>query len=170
MTLRSAAKGVIDYSEADFHSPSWWRRWRYLLKTMAEVEHGELLRAAYDFQLALVSNSKLSPENFQKVQQDAKDQFADLESLLKPWMGKTKEDRQAKEARQFAEMWEEVAGFSVKDEEAMQAWEDKVQEVTKQALVGKQEADEEERKRTASFEEVARKVKEKRLRQQGRLL
>lgn len=140
------------------------------MKAMTEVEHGELLRAAYDFQLALVSNSKLSPDNFQKVQQDAKDLFLDLESIAKPWLGKTKEDRQAEEAKQFAEMWEEIAGFSVKDEEAMQAWETKVQEVTTQALIGKQEADEAERKRTASFEEVARQVKEKRLRQQGRLL
>lgn len=169
LTLRSAVKGVIDYSEADLNSPMWWRRWRYLLQAMTEVEHGELLQTAYDFQLALISNSKISPENFTKLQGEAKDTFVDIESTYKPWLGRNKEDRKVRDSEKFKQEWEAIAGFSVDDEEAMAAWEEKVNELTGQTLRDHNAEEEKERKQAASFAEVAKRVQEKRLRQQGRI-
>ena len=58
LTLRSAVRGVVDYSKADLHNPSWWRHWRFLIRAMDEAEHGELLNRAFEYQLALVSNPR----------------------------------------------------------------------------------------------------------------
>ena len=169
MTLRSAVKGVIDYTQLDIHNPMWWKRWRYLLKGMTEVEHGELLRIAYDFQLALISNSKISPDDFTKLQKDAKDTFADIEGSYKPWLGLSKEDRKVREVAEFKEAWQEMAGFSVDDKEALAEWEASVRDVTEKAFQDTVNAEQEEAARRNSFGEKVREIQEKRLRQQGRL-
>lgn len=169
LTLRSAVKGVVDYSKVDLHSTAWWKRWRYLLKGMTEIEHGELLRMAYDLQLALVSNSKISPEDFSKVQKDAKNTFLDIESTYKPWLGRSKQDRETQDFEKFKESWKEIGGFDLDDKEALSSWEEEVEKISDEKLNEQVKFEQQKEEKEQSFERKVREIEQKRLSQQRKL-
>ena len=96
----------------------WWTRWKYLIRAMEESSREKLLHHAYEFQLALVSSSKLSSEDFSKLQKECKELFADLEGSLRPWLGRSSEDRHTKDVGNFKEQWAAMMGFDPDDLEA----------------------------------------------------
>jgi hypothetical protein len=122
----------------------------------------------YEYQLALVSNSRISSEDFTKVQREAKDIFLDIEGALRPWLGKTKEDRQAGDARGFKEQWEALAGFNPDDKEALDRWSEELAKHTNAAVQKRTATEHAEADRQASFQAKLAAVSEKRFRQQGR--
>lgn len=130
MTLRSAVEGVIDYSKADRYDPSWWRQWRFKIQTMYDAYDQTVLQHAFQFNLALISSSKIKPEDFGKVQQVAKELFEDLKGSIRPWTGKTKEERTKNESQQFKEDWKRITGIDTDDPEAMAEWEDSLETVS----------------------------------------
>ena len=91
---------------------------KYLIRAMEESSREKLLHHAYEFQLALVSSSKLSSEDFSKLQKECKELFADLEGSLRPWLGRSSEDRHTKDVGSFKEQWKELMGFDPDDLEA----------------------------------------------------
>lgn len=169
LTLRSAARGVVDYSEVDIHDGAWWQRWRYLLKAMENEDYAKLLDLAFNFQLALVSNSKLDNDNFKKVQKEAKEVFRDIEGEMRPWLGlKTREERQKAETDLYDEIWQRHAGFSMRDAEAVAEWNSKIADHIANDDI---QAEEERKKSELSSEEFERRVaaiQRKRREQQGR--
>lgn len=52
---------------------------------MARSDELELLKAAFQFQLALVSNAQLTEESWKKARQHGLDLFNDMVALLRPW-------------------------------------------------------------------------------------
>ena len=169
LTLRSAARGVVDYSKADIHDGSWWQRWRYLLRAMESEDYSKSLDYAFQFQLALVSHGRLGSDNFTKVQKEAKAVFQDLEDEMRPWTGRrSKEDRQTAETDAYDEIWKKAAGFSLRDSEAVQAWNEELTDY----LTNQTEKEEAERKKTElpeqAFEERVKDIRDKRKKQQGR--
>ncbi len=161
-------RGVIDYKDADSHNPMWWKRWRYLIQAMEAETHESLLQVAYKFQLALVSNSRISPESFTEVQREAKELFSDIEGSLRPWLGRTKEDRQAEQYTMFQEQWKTFAGFDPSDKAALAEWEKKLTETTKLSEESLAKAEREENQRKAMFYARVEEIRQKRLKQQGR--
>jgi hypothetical protein len=135
---------------------------------MDEAEYGDLLQRAYEYQLALVSNSRISPEDFTKVQREAKDVFSDIEGSLRPWLGKTKEDRKTRETQEFKEQWEAIAGFNPDDKEALDRWSQEIKQHTSAAQRKRMETEQAEMNRQGSFQAKLAAVRQKRLRQQGR--
>lgn len=129
MTVRSAARGVIDYREADRHSTAWWKKWRLLTDAMKEEDDRELYKRAFDFNLAIVSNSGVSPEDFKKVQETARKFYEDILGNLRPWAGKRAEQREGAAYEKFKQDWAQLHGFSLDDEEAVANWESQLQNV-----------------------------------------
>jgi hypothetical protein len=147
----------------------WWTRWKYLIRAMEETSREKLLHHAYEFQLALVSSSKLSSEDFSKLQKECKELFADLEGSLRPWLGRSSEDRHTKDVVNFKEQWKAMMGFDPDDLEAKAKWEKEIVEVsaavTNRVVASQKEAAEQE----ASFYTKVENIRLKRLRQQGRI-
>ena len=147
----------------------WWTRWKYLIRAMEESSREKLLHHAYEFQLALVSSSKLSSEDFSKLQKECKQLFADLEGSLRPWLGRSSEDRHTKDVVSFKEQWKALMGFDPDDLEAKAKWEKEIGEtaasVTNRVIASQKEAAAQE----ASFYTKLENIRLKRLRQQGRI-
>jgi hypothetical protein len=136
---------------------------------MDEAEHGELLRRAFEYQLALVSNPRISADDFTKTQRVAKDIFEDIAGVQRPWLGRSKEDRQMQDTTTFKEQWERLAGFSVDDEEALAAWSERIANHTAATEATRIAKDQEEAERQGSFHSKLEAVRRRRLNQQGRI-
>jgi hypothetical protein len=132
-------------------------------------DHVKLLDRAFNFQLALVSHGNLGSDNFRKTQKEAKEIFQDIEGAAKPWLGRgSREDRANDERDTFAEQWEEIAGFSLTDKDAMAKWEDDLTKHTSDSVKGLHERQAAEAKFTDSFAERLAAIQQKRMKQQGR--
>ena len=146
----------------------WWKRWRYLIQAMENETQEKLLRETFRYQLALVSNSRISPDDFTAVQREAKELFNDLEGNMRPWIGRTKENRQADQYTTFREQWKQLAGFDPSDKEAVAKWGAELEKVTKASGATLAKAEKEEQERKAFFYAKVEEIRRKRLKQQGR--
>jgi hypothetical protein len=162
-------RGVIDYSKADLHSSMWWTRWKYLIRALEEDSREKLLYHAYEFQLALVSSSKLSSEDFSKLQKECKELFADLEGSLRPWLGRSSEDRHTKDVVNFKEQWKALAGFDPDDAEAKAKWEKEIEGLASAVSDRIKKAEDETAGKETAFYTKLENLRLKRLRQQGRI-
>ena len=135
---------------------------------MDEKAHETLLHHALEFQLALVSNSRISSDDFTKVQREAKELFSDIEGSLRPWLGRNKQDRQTRDAEDFRAMWKETAGFDLDDVEAREAWEDQVKNLVADSTAEHEATKREEQEKERKFVATIEAIRQKRLRQQGR--
>ncbi len=136
------------------------------MKGMTAADNGELLKTAFQFQLALVSNSNLSPSDFSSVQRSAKDLYADIQGNLKPWTGATKEDRDTNMRNEFAAQWKEIAGFDLDDEDAKAKWEDEIRNYQSDSAKELQEQQQAEHDLKESFNRRKQEILDRRLRQQ----
>jgi hypothetical protein len=168
LTLRSAVLGVIDYRDADWHSPMWWKRWRYLIKAIDEQSYEKLLGDMFQFQLALVSNPRISAEDFSATQKEAKEIFADMEGCLRPWRGRSREERSQQEKQTFKEQWQELTGFDPSDKLAVAKWAEEIENVTRSSAEALMKAEQEEKDRQEAFHRRVEEIQLKRLNQQGR--
>ena len=160
--------GVVDYRKADPHNPTWWKHWRYLVRAMDESAHEKLLQNAYKFQLALVSNSRISAEDFSRVQREAKELFSDIEGSLRPWLGRTQEDRTRNQYDEFKEQWKAFGGFDLDDPEAKAQWEEKLEAQTRSLGEAQRAKQQTEYDAQVNLQARMEEVRKKRLRQQGR--
>lgn len=158
----------MDYRKADPLDPTWWKHWRYLVRAMDDATHEALYQRAYEFQLALVSNSRISSEDFTRVQKDAKELFGDMEGHLRPWLGRTKDERRGKEAETFREQWKDLAGFDPQDRVAVEAWGEEVRKATTAITQAHESAEHKAQELLASFQTRLDATLKKRLNQQGR--
>lgn len=85
LSLRAAARGVVDFSKARLTDVKWWRRANALIERMALDDDRAVLDAAFRYQLALVACGALKPEDFGKVQKTAVGMFQDLVNAARPW-------------------------------------------------------------------------------------
>ena len=97
LTIRAAARGVIDFSKARPSDSQWWRRTTILLDAIGKDDDEKIFRDVYNFHLALVSNSGLTEESFKQEQEKAREVFYDLTGVLRPWDGLNSEERKARE-------------------------------------------------------------------------
>lgn len=138
------------------------------MRTLDEQSYEKLLDAAFRFQLALVSNPRISSDDFGKTQKEAKEIFADIEGSLRPWLGRSREDRKKLESQTFREQWKEVAGFDPSDKEAVAKWAEELSKLTQAKAESRMAAEQEEQKRQDSFHRKVEEIRLKRLSQQGR--
>lgn len=168
LTLQSASRGIIDYREADWRNPMWWKRWRYLTQSMEDQIQTQLVEAVYKYQLALMSNSMLSADNFTKVQKEARNLFEKLEDNLKPWLSNLRVDREKEESDKFKADWKRLVGFDPTDKKAVAEWENKIKKVLEDQEKGRIDAARKEQNQADSVAKRLEEIKQKRLRQQGR--
>jgi len=126
MTLRLAAEGRMDFRYFDRFNPKWWQMWRYQIKHLTNEDNHRLTQLRFNCYLAYVSSSRISSEAFNKKQKEIISLYEDMRGELRPWLGRTAEERHVSEYAQFREDWKRVTGFDPEDKEAMAVWENEV--------------------------------------------
>ena len=142
----------------------WWRRWRMLINEMATQSDKELLHQLYLYHLALVSNSGLTEESFKSTQQSARDNFEEFVAKVRPWLGRSKEERSKQEGEQMKEDWKEVFGWDLDDKEAYDSWEKKMRELEEKGSNYQNELAQEQEDREKRFRDAKERIRERRAR------
>ena len=162
LTVRSAVRGVIDYSEVDLFEKSWWRRWRVLVTGMSSLDTTELLKPLFDYQLALVANSGLTEDSFKKAQESARDNFETIVGAMRPWEGRNKEERLSGDIDQYKKDWQEIFGWDLDDEEQLTEYWEKRNKAEARLGLEAEQATQEEEDRARRFREAQERVKQRR--------
>lgn len=104
---------------------------------MLSEEDRDLTGHLYSYHLALVSNAGLSEESFKKVQEDARETYEDLSNEIRPWLGKTAEERAeektGQDKDQMKEQWQEFFGWDLDDPVAFKEWQEDMAKTVKEA-------------------------------------
>lgn len=95
LTIRAAARGVVDFSRARVRDVGWWRRTNALIRAMDRDDRLVLAKAAFDHQLSLVGNSALTDESFKKSQETARELYQEILNLAEPWAARSVADVKA---------------------------------------------------------------------------
>lgn len=164
LTIRSAVSGIIDYREADVLDRRWWRRWRMLINEMATQSDKELLHQLYLYHLALVSNSGLTEESFKSTQQSARDNFEEFVAKVRPWLGRSREERGKTEGEQMKEDWKQVFGWDLDDKEAYDKWEKGMRALEEKGAQHSVNVMQEAHDREQRFTDAKERIRERRAR------
>ena len=95
--------------------PAWWRRLRALITGLARERDREIYRTMFDFQLALVSNGRLTDESWEKSRDAAAEYKQDIISTLRPWAGRSLKERQKKQFKDDRQRYIDAFGVDPHD-------------------------------------------------------
>lgn len=165
MTLKAAARNLIDFSKSNVRDHGWWLKWRYLIRSLNQEETEELLGRLYDLRLSLISNPKLNIESQHK---ETLKLYHTIKSLKQPWAEELEKQYQQSESDQFALQWEKLTGWNPKDKQAVEKWSEEVRNATRGKQEEREKQAQEEQARLDNFHATAEAVRKKRLKQQGR--
>lgn len=141
--VEAHVRGLIDFREARLNDPAWWRRLRAVFKTMAREKDREIFKAVYDLQLALVANGSLTEESFDASQERANELKTDLISTHRPWEGKSYQERQKKQFKDWRQRYIDAFGVDPTDEK-FKEWEaSQIAKIESGELFQETESDEE---------------------------
>lgn len=111
LTIRAAARGIIDFRQADVRDVRWWRRANLLIRALADDDEVQGLMQALHYQLALVGNSGIRDEDFAEAQKRAQAILRDIIHLLQPWAAQKKGDNTVQsEIDRLTELYKSVFG------------------------------------------------------------
>jgi len=79
---------------------------------MAQDDDRLVVKAAYDFQLALMGNGSLTEDSFKKTQERARDSFNDIVNTVHPWAAKSAEELKRSSIDNLIETYKETFGIS----------------------------------------------------------
>lgn len=136
LAVRAALRGVIDYSKAQLLDAAWWRRCHILLRGMAKEDTLTLQQGVFNFHLALVSNSGLTEESFNKQQELARDAFYDIMGTVRPWEGVSADARKHKEISDLKQAYIQAWGdpsdpaWQARQAQALAAWQEELKNST----------------------------------------
>ena len=114
---RAAALGVVDFSQASAAGEAWWRRTNALLDDLADREDKDLLIEAYKYHLALISNSDLTDDSFNRAKKGALDTFVEIFNLAHPWETTSTRKMRQDQMLKLREAYKQVFGGDPSDPE-----------------------------------------------------
>jgi hypothetical protein len=110
LTIRAAARGVIDFGKARLLDVDWWRRARLLVNSMAEDDALVWLNAAHDFHCALVGNGSLTKESFDSAKKGARETFNEVMNTVRPWDAKSVSQIEKEQIGSMVDLYKRLVG------------------------------------------------------------
>lgn len=112
MTLQAAAKGLVDFREADYFDPAWNRRVSILFKALIAENDREISKAIYHHKLSLLNAPWLDESAVDELQKQVMERLEDIMAYYRPWdfLKDVKEKREQKEVRQLRDSWQKTFG------------------------------------------------------------
>lgn len=107
--MQATVQGVIDFSQADFGDPRWWRRVRLLLDGLEKQNEREQLDRVHRHNTALFG-AMLESEGFEKVQQQSVALIDLIDATYFAGVTAEKEAQKHKIIRQRIDSWEQRHG------------------------------------------------------------
>jgi|TARA_R110000824_G_scaffold82768_4_gene207416 hypothetical protein len=89
---------------------------------MAQEDDAKLKNKLYDYHLALVANSGLTEDSFKSVQESARNTFEEIIGTIRPWEGRSADQRAQTDRDQFRDTFLELGGPDIDDEKAMEEY------------------------------------------------
>ncbi len=112
LALQAAAKGLVDFSEADYFDPAWNRRLRLLLKALEAENDREISMMRYQHRAMLLTTPWLDPAAISDTQDAA---LRDLDAVVgyyRPWEfdKKTREEKEVADTTKLRNTWQRTFG------------------------------------------------------------
>lgn len=108
--VRAALTKAVDFSQASATDAGWWRRCNILLDEQARVDDEGLLAQAYRYHLALMSNSALTDDSFNRAKKSALESFTEIFNLAHPWETTTPRKMRQEQMAKLADAYARVFG------------------------------------------------------------
>lgn len=113
--IRAALTGAVDFTKASAIDAGWWRRCNILLDEQSRIEDEDLLGEAYRFHLALMSNSALTDDSFNRSKKGALETFTEIFNLAHPWETTSTRKLRQEQVSRLIDAYEKIFGGSMKD-------------------------------------------------------
>lgn len=108
--MRASRQGVVDFRQANVLDPGWWRRVNALVGDLARDDDLEILKAAYEFHLALLSNPQLTEDSWKATKKTAAELFNEIVNISQPWGARSTEQRRDEEMTRLRDLYVDVIG------------------------------------------------------------
>jgi len=110
LTIRAASRGLIDFQRANVKDINWWRYVNAILYASLRDESLVTDQLAYQYQLALISNSTLTQDSWKGAQEQAKAMFQDCLNTQRPWAARTSAQRQEEQVGGLVDTYRKTIG------------------------------------------------------------
>jgi hypothetical protein len=117
--VRAAARGLVDFREADPRSTRWWAKLRLVLDELERDALVQQHRLHYDYNLAILSRNELREAPARQFFKDAEKKLTQIAGLLRPWAAADPEAAQRAQAEAMSKAWDQT--FGRHDDPAVQA-------------------------------------------------
>jgi hypothetical protein len=91
--VRAAARGVIDYSQADPTDINWRIRHRLLLKEIQRQDDYTVFDAVHRHWLSYVAHGSLTEDSFKSVKEHADEALTHVQEVVFPWLAEPVEEK-----------------------------------------------------------------------------
>lgn len=145
LSIRAAARGAIDFAEADARNPSWWRKFRLIADELEAETYLEISRRLFDFYLALLSTGQLDNNGTREVVESIQKQMQAMETLLQPWRSEAIQQRQQDRYDELLALYKEYCGDPEDPEYMQNLYEKSMRALRRPSPTPNAEASEEDR-------------------------
>jgi len=83
--VKAAARGAVDFANADMRDRWWWRRTRWILQDLEREAEQQALTAQHIHWITSFANARLDDNSFSVTQENARDALGSLMSAYFPW-------------------------------------------------------------------------------------
>src|SRR4051794_18995003 len=110
MTVRAAARGLIDFTQARINDVAWWRKTNTLINPMLDEANIQVLHVLLAKQLGLVGNGMLVDESFKSAQTQSNELGNKIINLMRPWASKDLGELQQGQTGGMVAMYKRLLG------------------------------------------------------------
>lgn len=110
LLIRAASRGVIDFSKCRVLDIAWWRKVNAVVQSMATEDELVGLKAALQFQCALVGNGTLTNESFDAAKKTSQNLLNSIFNLTQPWAAKSISEVKTEEIQSLVDLYKQTIG------------------------------------------------------------
>lgn len=120
LTVQAAVEGIIDFRQARVADKRWHQRTRILLGGLERSNRLRLLEARLQRHLAFVANARMTEDSWRSHVDASQELMHDILGCLRPWEGRSYEERKRAEIDEGREAYKEAFGWDPQSEEFKQ--------------------------------------------------
>lgn len=111
MSVQAAARGLIDFREARFDDPNWWRRCRAMFGELTRQLLLEEAQARLVVEAGLVANSRLTDDSWKAANEGVRELLNDIAAALRPWSAASRDQRLHEQAAGYRQQYQAAFGI-----------------------------------------------------------
>lgn len=165
--VRTAVRGLVDFTKARILDHKWWRYYFIALDGMIREDDLFLVDRQRQHHLAMISNANLTEEGFERHQDFSVQRMYDMLGLVRPWEESDEAQRKKAEYQKLKELWEGSFG-KMDDPQTQRNIANEVERMKQNAAAASSYVDEEMEVQERLLDYWAEQAQQKRLQSNGR--